>query len=112
MKGLLFMVLAVSLVVTSCSSVDVNKGLLGAAEKGEVSGVSNFLEKGADINVKDDFDRTALMMAAYGGHTEVVKILIEKGADLSAKGKFGATALSFATDGNFTEIIRLLEEKK
>lgn len=111
MKGLLFVVLAVSLVVTSCSSVDVNKGLLGAAEKGKISDVHNFLEKGADINTKDDFDRTALMMASHGGHTEVVKVLLDAGADLTAKGKFGATALSFATAGNYTEIIQLLEKK-
>ena len=111
MKGLLFLVLAVSLVVTSCSSVDVNKGLLTAAEKGEVSKVRTLLEKEADVNVKDEFDRTALMLAAFGGHTEVVKVLLEAGADVNAKGKFGATALSFATERNHTEIIRLLKEE-
>ena len=111
MKRLLFLIFAFSLVLASCAPVNVNKSLLGAAEKGEAPNVRTFLEKGADINVKDEYDRTALMLAAYGGHTEIVKILLEAGADVNAEGKYGATALSFATAGNYVEIVRLLKEK-
>lgn len=110
-KHLLFLFLAIFLALASCAPININKGLLGAAEKGEVSKVCTFLEKGADINVRDEYDRTPLMLAAYGGHTEVVKILLGSGADVNAEGKYGATALSFATARNHDEIVQLLKEK-
>jgi ankyrin repeat-rich membrane spanning protein len=47
--------------------------------------VKQLLEKGADVNVEDNNDWTALMWAAYKGHTGIVKALIDRGADVNAK---------------------------
>ena len=38
------------------------------------------LEKGADVNAKNDNGETALIIAAQNDHTEIVKLLLEKGA--------------------------------
>ena len=44
------------------------------------------LEKGAELESKDDFyGRTPLSWAAGNGHEAVVKLLLEKGAELESK---------------------------
>lgn len=42
------------------------------------------LEKGADINIVDDFGATPLMKAAWCGHLAMVRYLIKNGADIDA----------------------------
>ena len=57
--------------------------LTSAARSGDINTVKNLLDKGADVNVKDNIGGwTALVHAAYKGHTKVVKLLIAKGADV------------------------------
>lgn len=38
---------------------------------------------GVNINTKDPFDRTALMIASTNGNLECIKFLVNMGADLS-----------------------------
>ena len=68
------------------------------------------LDKGADVNAKDDKERTPLMSAAYRGYLEVVKLLLEKGADVKAKDKGGLTALMFAASGENLKVF--MQESK
>ena len=42
------------------------------------------LEAGADINAKDDANKTALHQAAGRGHEAIVRVLIDAEADLNA----------------------------
>lgn len=54
------------------------------------------IEKGADIQVKDDFGNTLLHSAAKLGLLDIVHFLVEQGLDLQAKNSVGKTALDLA----------------
>ena len=51
------------------------------------------VEKGADVDARDDTGVTALMNAAWDQRLELVEFLIEKGADVNARDQDGKTAL-------------------
>jgi ankyrin repeat protein len=70
--------------------------LLYAAAAGRTDNIRLLLEKGADINARDDYGHTALMWAAKGGKKDVVKFLLEKGADAGLRDKEGKMALDVA----------------
>jgi ankyrin repeat protein len=60
--------------------------LLLAASRGDLSEVNACLEKGANVNARDEYGYSALNEAARGGHLEVVKRLVEAGADIENTG--------------------------
>ncbi len=53
----------------------------------------------ADVNARNEFGWTALMMAAGSGTAESVKALLDAGADVNARDKDGRTALMRAASG-------------
>jgi hypothetical protein len=55
--------------------------------------VTVLLEAGADPNVRDADQQTALHIAAKALHPGIVRALIAKGAELDAKDKDGLTAM-------------------
>jgi ankyrin repeat protein len=82
-----------------------------AAAIGNLAGVRQFLEQGADVNAKDELGRTALIWASYNEHTDTVKLLIEKGADINARDSDGQTALIWAVTNSKTALAKFLIEK-
>ncbi len=58
-----------------------------AAEIGDKESVKLFINKGLDVNLRDDRDLTPIHWAASRGFIEIVKILFENGADINAKSK-------------------------
>jgi ankyrin repeat protein len=98
-----------AILAASCARVDVNVELLRAAEEGNARQVKALLAKGARVDAKDSFDRTALMLSAVGGYPEVTAALIEAGADVHAKAKYGQTALRFALDRGDNVIADMLK---
>ena len=87
--------------------LSLNDQLIAAATNGDAAGVQQLLQKGANIEAKDNLGWTPLIWAAYQGHTEVVNLLLEKGANLEAKGNKGQTALQSLTaeSGGFAPAI-------
>jgi ankyrin repeat protein len=81
-----------------------------ATKQGDVEKVRLLLEKGADINSKDQHGQTALMNATHAGQVELVRLLIEKGADLNVTAKYNLTALMLALIIHQVEIAQLLIE--
>mmetsp|Transcript_27117 Transcript_27117/g.38869 ORF Transcript_27117/g.38869 Transcript_27117/m.38869 type:complete len:938 (-) Transcript_27117:892-3705(-) len=61
--------------------VDGVTALTVATQKGHLEVVKLLLEHGADVQAKDDEDRTALLMAVTGNHGELATLLVSKGAD-------------------------------
>ena len=57
--------------------------------KGDTWYVKRHLDKGSDVNAKDDRGNTPLDYAAYGGSKEVAELFIAEGADVKAKNKNG-----------------------
>ena len=86
--------------------------LLVACEEGEIETIKHLVEKiGVDIEIRDNFKCTPLIIASRGGNYEIVNFLLEKGANVEVKNYFGFTPLMFASDrGNF-ETVKLLLDK-
>ena len=57
----------------------------GPRGAGDEAVVKLLLEKGADLDSKDNNGRTPLSWAARNGHDALVKLLFEEGADLDPK---------------------------
>jgi hypothetical protein len=64
----------------------------------------NVLEKGAELETKDEDGRTPLSYAASKRHEAVVGLLLEKGADVEVKSNNGRTSLSCATENGNPEL--------
>ncbi len=79
-----------------------------AAWDGDLAGVLAELDKGADVNAKDEQGYTPLHNAAWEGHKEIVELLIAKGADVNAKDEYGYTPLHDAVDEGHKEVVGLL----
>jgi len=60
--------------------LDLNEVLIDAAKEGNMLVLKAALEKGADVNAKDNDGWTALMWAKRNGHAEIVNFLIANGA--------------------------------
>ena len=63
----------------------------------------------ADINQRDVYGRTALMLASKLGHTSIVKLLIQSGADSQLIDDDKKSAFNYAAEGNYGEICKLLK---
>ncbi len=66
------------------------------------------LERGDDLNVRDEHGRTPLHAAAEEGWAKYAAILIERGADIHQVDKDGDTPLDYAVFHEHQEITSLL----
>lgn len=79
-----------------------------AIRRGDVQIVRALLEQGTDVDARDRYGQTALMLAAHAGHREVVEILIAHRVDLNITAKFGLSALMLALIAGHEEVARFL----
>jgi ankyrin repeat protein len=86
--------------------------LIQAATNGDLVRVGMLLERGTEVDAKDEHGLTPLMWSARRGHVEVARALLLKGADLNAKDHHhGATPLIWAVHAGHVDIVRLLLDK-
>ena len=79
-----------------------------AVQSGDHEAVRALLQSGANVNARDRYGQTALMLAAHKGHADVVTVLIEHGADLDVTAKYSLSALMLAVVAGHAEIARML----
>ncbi|HUT82778.1 MAG TPA: ankyrin repeat domain-containing protein [Candidatus Bathyarchaeia archaeon] len=85
-----------------------DKLLFEAVFKGDIKGIENALEKGANINSKDDRDLSILRWAVRRNHEDIVKLLLEKNVEINAVSNMGWTALMEACMGGINILVKLL----
>ena len=81
-----------------------------ATKQGDLEKVRLLIQKGVDIDAKDQYGQTALMNAAHAGQVELVHLLVEQGADLDHTAKYNLSALMLALIAHHSEVARLLIE--
>ncbi len=69
---------------TTARPPQADADLLAAARQGDTDGVAAALHAGADLEARDDHDRTALLLAATYDHVAVAEVLVAAGADPDA----------------------------
>jgi ankyrin repeat protein len=79
-----------------------------AIKRGDVQIVHDLLGRGADVNARDCYGQTGLMLAAHAGYREVVETLIAHRANLNITAKFGLSALMLTLVAGHAEIARVL----
>jgi tetratricopeptide (TPR) repeat protein len=81
------------------------------ASLGDLIIVKAMLDKGVDVDDRDDFDNTPLISAAGEGQVEVIKLLLERGAELEAQNYLGFSALTRAADRGHFDAVKLLLDR-
>ncbi len=79
-----------------------------AIGRADVAAVRALLEHGADVDARDRYGQTGLMLAAHGGRLELTRLLIDRGASLDDTAKCDLSALMLAVIGGHVAIVRAL----
>ena len=80
----LFNGVSVAQIAPSRSDITGYKGLHEAAWQGDTSALQVLISQGADIEVRDAYQRTPLHIAAYASNDEIIRLLAAAGADMNA----------------------------
>ena len=82
-----------------------------AAQRGFISTIKCLLDYGADPNLRDDLQATAIMRAAAEGQLESVRTLVEYGgADWTCATMGGLNARKWAQSKHNDDVVELLDE--
>jgi ankyrin repeat protein len=84
--------------------------LILASEAGSPVMVGTLLEKGADINLITDDNKSALTAAAAKGRGQVIQVLLRNGADINRCDNKEYSPLMIAIDNNQTEAAKIMME--
>jgi uncharacterized protein len=85
-------------------------GLLDAAGAGDLARVKSLIAAKADVNAKDEYGLTALILASMRGRVDVVRALLAAKADVNTKSNTGGTALMAASMGGHVKVMKLLRQ--
>jgi len=78
---------------------------------GHIERVQRMVEKGADVNERDNYGRTPLHIATIHNHTLDMRVLIDLGAEVNGQDYQGRTALMYAAKDSHSEAVALLVSK-
>lgn len=79
-----------------------------AIKRGDLPIILDFIERGTDVNARDRYGQTALMLAAHAGYVDIVEALIAHHADLNITAKFGLSALMLSLIAGYEDVAHLL----
>lgn len=79
-----------------------------AIKRDDLRIVLELLGRGTNVDARNRYGQTALMLAAHAGHREIVEALVAHGANLNITAKFGLSALMLAIVAGHEDVARLL----
>jgi ankyrin repeat protein len=103
-KQLFLSILTIGLLANHVQADDCSSEypeLLIYADRGDIEKAKDLLQNGYDVNIRDEFGQTALIVAAEDCDLEMVKLLLAHGADVNLQEKDGYTALMAAIENQF-----------
>jgi hypothetical protein len=101
--------IAARALLAECPPETARRELFRAATEGVAEAVETLVAAGCRLDLRDDMDRTTLMVAAECGHVDVVRSLLRHSADPNLCDKHGWTALFHAAQSRRrTELVGLL----
>lgn len=69
---------------------------------GDIVKVKKLIDMDVDIDARDYFGRTPLLLACQKGYENIVKLLVESNAEIDAKDNYGKNCLHFVVhDGRY-----------
>ena len=86
----------------------LNKELLNYSKNGDLNGVKQSIERGADVNSKDNDGCTPLHWSSENGYLDIVKYLIDHGADVNRKDNVGWAPLHLSSYFGHLNIVKYL----
>lgn len=100
-------------------NVSIKRHEITSPEPGDLLKVRELINCGADVNARNNYETTPLLMAAEGdfmldklNNIEIIKLLLDKGADVNMSDKAGYVALNHYTRINGSkEIIEILLDR-
>src|SRR5262245_25791273 len=88
-RPLVFFAATLSVLILTTATLraggETRDALWAAVRNGDAKAVKAALDKGADINARNEIGVTALWIAATKGKLEVIELLLERGADVNAR---------------------------
>ena len=90
---------------------ELDKLLIFYCKESDCEMAELLIDSGADVNIKDKDNRTALSYASENGCLEVVKLLVDSGADVNALNNYGRNPLSYASTNGHLEVVKYLSDK-
>jgi len=87
-----------------------DKDFLKACDVGDEDTVEKCIDQGLNVDARDQYGWTALMVASCSGRDEVVRLLLANGADMTAKERQGRTALDLAQAKGRHDVIEAFYE--
>jgi ankyrin repeat protein len=105
-------VLCFKLTKATVTNVFESTELVSAAKHGNTETVLHLLDRGADINSRDNRGRTAVMAATHANNPPMVKLLISKGADIDVQDEMKDNPLLYAGAEGLLEVLKLCIDAK
>ena len=86
--------------------------LLAATQANRIDAARLLIERGADVNAKDEMQDSPFLYAGAQGRLEILRMTLAAGADLKSTNRYGGTALIPAAHRGHVETVRELLKTK